>query len=213
MRQLILLALIFVWAGVARGVALGQAAPAEEEVSFQTTVDRLLKAKTVSSESERLSFPYRMAADAVCVAFDQHNELGGNRDPSGLIEATRVLRVVECSRHLAQYVDTRSHAAFGRGPLGVYPAARALIEFGSASYPGIFAQLEHKASEKQLRILALVCLKIDGEKLAHVRLKDRLDEHVGKLKFPGVDDDLAANLRRLCEIIRTVDFSKPENWP
>jgi hypothetical protein len=212
MRPLIFMACVYGCGALPVPMVFGQA-PNDDEREFQATVARLLDAKTVFNESQRLSIPYRRAAHAVRVAFDRHKEHGSHRDPLGLIEATRMLRVVECSRHLAQYVDAMSPGIFEAGPLAAYPAAHVLIEFGSVSYSGIFYQLERKTSEKQLQIFALVCLKIDGKKLSIARLQQRLDEYLADADFPGIEDDFAKNLRRLSEIIRTVDFSKTENWP
>lgn len=185
------------------GIALPIETQAQtEEMEFQSSINHLLDRKTSQAESQRLVAPYRRAAHIVETALDDHWRAQTPRAPLTLIEAARMLRAVECSRRLADYVDATTPGGFGGGPLAMYPAAQTLVEFGSLGYPGIFERLGHEASDAQLQLFALIFIQVDGKHLAIVRLEQVLEDHVRGKAYQGEGHMRTRNLRRLAEILK-----------
>lgn len=193
-------------------IVLGPLCEAGDEHDFAAALQRLSDPALRLDESARILTDYRSGSRLVHAAL--HASKRVNAKPSTqLIRLAGEMRLFDCSRLLADNIDVEAAAAFGDGPLRGYPAAEALVEFGSRGYNGVFERLEHGTSDRQLRIIACVFLQVDGKALAALRLENKLQEHLIGRPFQSVDDDLAKNLRRLREIISTVDFTKAENWP
>jgi hypothetical protein len=114
---------------------------------------------------------------------------------------------------LADNIDLQSPSSFETGAFSSFPAARALAEFGSVALPAVFARLGGEKSERQLRLFALVVLQVDGKRLATRRLEQLIEEHVAGKDYQGELQPYIKNLRRLLEILQTVDFSRQDNWP
>lgn len=192
-------------------VVLITAQAQDRDAEFRASLERLLDSKTVSAETQRMALPYLRARHLVETALGDHRRKNEKHAPFALIEAVRLLRAVECSRHVADYIGVVTASGFGRSPLARYPAAQTLVEFGSAAFPGIFDRLGHDASDMELRLFVLVFVKVDGRRLATLRLEQALEEHIRSKGFQGEEHPRTKNLRRIVEIIRTEDVENQES--
>jgi hypothetical protein len=125
-----------------------------------------------------------------------------------LIELLGEYRAVEGANMLVKRIDYSPPGLRDRElhPLNKYPAAKALVSIGSASFPAINRRLAHPVTDRQLAILAWVIYLIDGEELGKYRLDltaaDRLDAQ-------GDVPDHLRNVERLLDTYQRLDFSNP----
>lgn len=91
-------------------------------------------------------------------------------------------------------------------PLAGYPAAKSLARIGSSVYPHIWERINRECSDKYLFVLAHMVFLVDGKDIALVRLQ-------GKAKSPEATKQQVANLEKLLELMKRVDFKDPRNWP
>lgn len=95
-----------------------------------------------------------------------------------------------------------------RSPLGWYPAADALARIGSPAAKLILEdRLRGPVNERELRLFAWIIYTVDGEKLGAARLDLELSS--GR----WMTEEKKANLVRLVEMYRSIDFDDPDQWP
>lgn len=98
-----------------------------------------------------------------------------------------------------------SDLALEPGPLDAFPAAEALVKFGSLIYPSLWNELGKDRPDDYLRVVAFVMEQIDGRNLAVQRVRQELS---------GSDSEAQrGNLQRLDEVLRLTDFRDVKQWP
>jgi hypothetical protein len=90
--------------------------------------------------------------------------------------------------------------------LAVYPAAQALVNYGDAVYPLIWARLERDCDPAYLYVLAFTLADIETIPNVVARLKQKAADSALRAKQ-------STNIASLTAFLETTDFKDPANWP
>jgi len=92
------------------------------------------------------------------------------------------------------------------GPLASFPAASAVAHYGRPLYGELMGVTLRECSDDYLHVLAFVLQSMDGEEVALLRLKERLDD-------PQTTPMQAKNLKQLAALLRELDFTDAKDRP
>jgi len=144
------------------------------------------------------------------------------RAKENVIELLALYRLADATPQLIDELEFRG-ASFERrggrlaGPLGGFPAAKAMVRIGPPAIKAIFDSFGKKrCSAARLRICAFVIYSIDGKELGLCRLELALAEEQKKAeaeKAGGFHTTARKNLSRLIRLYKSIDFTNPKEWP